>query len=154
MPNVNQKDILNVVTGDVIQQAGGSGDWIGQASKLIDSANDFVRSLEQLAAKTNLPLIGDDAAIRRAIPTQNAPKPAPAAKAPAAAPLVPQPPAPQAPAAQAPPDLAKILTDAENWLRKKGLSDVTLGEVLALAQHRKLIDILNEVKKHGTKSER
>lgn len=151
MPNVGQKDILEV-TGEVLSNApAGSADFMSQASKLIDGANSFIEKLSQLSNKTGLPVIGDDAAIRRFMPADQAKaKPAPTKQPPAAAPA-PMVPAPPAAAKTAPPDFNKILNDAEAWLQKQGLSELTVGQVLAFVQDKKLGDLLSEVKKHGTK---
>ncbi len=146
MPIVNQGDILKVA-GEVLPAATGGGDPMSSINGIVSGVNQFMATLERLSKTTGLPLIGDDAAIKRLtgtplrkpVPTQG-PTPEPSG------PLLPAPAVQAPPVAPSGPDWPSILARAETELEKRGLSGLTVGQVLEFVKDKTLGDIVKAVK--------
>lgn len=161
MPLKTQADILNIA-GQAAAAGGVPGigtanpltagnDWIKDLNNLAGQVKDIVSGLQSLADKTGLPLIGENAAIRRLAP----PRPADAPPARQAGPLLPAPPeTADRPAQAAPPaapgipavDWAAVLDKAAAYLDQKGLSGISVGQALNFLADKKLGDLVKGAK--------
>ncbi|APV44198.1 hypothetical protein Dform_00853 [Dehalogenimonas formicexedens] len=143
-----QADILNIAgqaAGSAGAGAPAGSDLMSGLNSLITGANQFMTNLNNLAQKTGMPLIGPDAAIRRLAPP--APAQAPAQAPPErSGPLLPAPPPPPAPPAVPALDWPAILGRVSQELDKRGISGLTVGQVLAFLQNKTLGELVNEVK--------
>ncbi|MGI2335350.1 MAG: hypothetical protein ACRKGH_01685 [Dehalogenimonas sp.] len=154
MLDITQKDIL--LPGEVLPGSAGSmpgGDFIGQLNKLAAEANKFMDGLKLLSEKSGLPLIGDDAAIRRlAVPTAPEPK---YQLAPPPRTTPPPPGVAAAPAAMPAVDWPAVLDKIDNEIKKLGLGGVTIGMIFEVYKDKSLADLMNEIKgssKNGNKT--
>ncbi|CAI82867.1 hypothetical protein [Dehalococcoides mccartyi] len=135
---VGENDIFKATAEN---QAAG-GDMFKGFNDLLSNINQTLKMLTDLSTKTGIPLIGNDAAIKRLNPSPATPHPTEANS------LATAPKAPSLPPQAAILGLVPMVLDRlQGTLDKTGIGDITVGQALKLLDKKTFNDLLGEIKK-------
>nr|BEL00734.1 hypothetical protein DMOBY_05870 [Dehalococcoides mccartyi] len=136
---------MKVGEGDIfkaVESQAAGGDPFKSLNDLISNFNQTLKMVTDLANKTGIPLIGNDAAIKRLTQPQTTPHPTEANS------LAPAPKAPSLPPQTAILGLVPMVLDRlQGTLDKTGIGELKVGQALKLLENKTFNDLLGEIKK-------